>query len=118
MYINPIITGQLDENPFKTEKREYPVDFGNPQEKMYLCKIVIPDGYEIEELPKQKVIMLPGNAAKFAYSVTSTGNTINVMSSFQINKSLFLQTDYPNLREFYNQVVAKQTEQIVLKKKQ
>lgn len=118
MYINPIVTGQLSENPFKTEKREYPVDFGNPQERMYLCKIAIPDGYEIEELPKQKVIMLPGNAAKFAYSVTSTGNIINVMSNFQINKSLFVQTDYANLREFYNQVVAKQTEQIVLKKKQ
>jgi hypothetical protein len=35
----------------------------------------------------------------------------------QINKNLFPQDEYPNLREFYSQVVAKQTEQIVLKKK-
>jgi hypothetical protein len=34
-----------------------------------------------------------------------------------INKTLFAQDEYPNLREFYNQVVAKQDEQIVLKKK-
>ena len=32
-------------------------------------------------------------------------------------RSIFDQTEYPNLREFYNQVVAKQAEQIVLKKK-
>jgi len=35
----------------------------------------------------------------------------------QINKSLFIQDEYPHLREFYNRVVAKQAEQIVLKKK-
>jgi len=34
-----------------------------------------------------------------------------------INKPMFIQVDYPILREFYNHVVAKQAEQIVLKKK-
>jgi hypothetical protein len=33
-----------------------------------------------------------------------------------INKGVFAQDEYPNLREFYNQMVAKQAEQIVLKK--
>jgi hypothetical protein len=35
----------------------------------------------------------------------------------QVNKSLFMQEEYPDLREFYSLVVAKQAEQIVLKKK-
>jgi hypothetical protein len=42
---------------------------------------------------------------------------INITSHLQINKSLFIQDEYPHLREFYTRVVAKQTEQIVLKKK-
>jgi hypothetical protein len=33
-----------------------------------------------------------------------------------INKAMFVQDEYPILREFYNQMIAKQTEQIVLKK--
>ena len=41
------------------------------------------------------------------------GNTLNVVSMLQINKSLFLQDEYPHLREFYNQMIAKQAEQIV-----
>jgi hypothetical protein len=45
------------------------------------------------------------------------GNTLNVVSMMQINKSLFIQTEYELLREFYNQIVEKQAEQIVLKKK-
>ena len=82
-----------------------------------MCKITIPEGYTVDELPQSKVLMLPGNAGKYVYNVANTGNSITLLSNFQINKSLFLQTEYPNLREFYNQVIAKQAEQIVLKKK-
>jgi ATP-dependent DNA ligase len=46
------------------------------------------------------------------------GNTVSVTSNFQINKNLYVQgEEYANLREFYNQVISKQAEQIVLKKK-
>jgi hypothetical protein len=61
--------------------------------------------------------MLPGNAAKYVFNVAQSGNSIVITSNMQINKNLFTQEEYPNLREFYTQVVAKQAEQIVLKKK-
>lgn len=95
----------------------YPVDYGSLKERIYMCKIAIPEGYVIDEMPPNKVISLPGGAAKYTYSVTQVGNKISILSNFQINRNIFIQTDYPNLREFYNQVVAKQAEQIVLKKK-
>ncbi len=117
MYINPFLVLQEDENPFRLEKREYPVDFGSPLEKLYICKIAIPDGYVVDELPQSRLLRLPDNAAKFTYSTTQANNVISVTSSLQINNSLFSQEEYPHLREFYNQVVAKQAEQIVLKKK-
>jgi hypothetical protein len=62
-------------------------------------------------------MMLPGNAARYAYNVAVNGNVVSLTSSFQINKSIFIQTEYQNLREFYAQVVGKQAEQIVFKKK-
>ncbi len=117
LYINPFIESQLVENPFKSEKREYPVDYGSPQDKTYMCKITVPDGYSIDELPQSKVLALPGNAARFLYNVSQLGNTINITSSFQINKAMFVQDEYVNLREFYSQVIAKHAEQIILKKK-
>ena len=117
VYINPFVTSQLQSNPFKLENREYPVDFGSPVEKVYMCKIAVPEGYAIDELPQSKIMTLPGNAARYLFNVAQNGNMISVTSSLAINKNLFLQDEYPNLREFYNQVVAKQAEQIVLKKK-
>jgi len=117
IYLNPFVTSHLTENPFKSESRRYPVDFGSPQETLYTCRISIPDNYVIDELPQTRVIRLPGNAAKYAYSVTQAGNAIMITSNLQINNSLFSQEEYPTLRLFYDQIVAKQSEQIVLKKK-
>jgi hypothetical protein len=117
IYVSPLVATQIEENPFKTEKREYPVDFGAPLDKTYICKIVIPDNYVVDELPQNKVLALAGNAARFSYNVLQMGNTLNITSVFQINKSIIPQDEYLNLREFYNQVVAKQAEQIVIKKK-
>jgi hypothetical protein len=116
MYVNPIVTERLEENIFKSEIRKYPVNLFLPFEKVFVAKILIPNNYQAEELPKAKFISLPNNGGKFAYKVTRTGNTINVTSQLTINKDVFSPEEYPALREFYNQVVAKQTEQIVLKR--
>jgi hypothetical protein len=117
LYFNPLLLQRMDVNPFKLEAREYPVDYGSAFERMYMCRITIPEGYVVDELPKSKVLALPANAGKFTYSINQTGSILNIVCNFQINQSLFSQLDYPNLREFYNQVVAKQAEQVVLKKK-
>ncbi len=117
IYLNPLIGYNFSENPFKLSERIYPVDFGSPFEKMVIGKITLPEGYVIDELPKSKILALPNNMGRFVYSVTTIGNTISYTSSFSINKALFVQNEYPLLREFYTQVVAKQAEQIVLKRK-
>ena len=116
-YINPFVVMQEAENPFKSESREYPVDFGSPLEKIYMCRITIPEGYTVDEMPKPVVLKLPENSARFSYSITQLGNVLSITSNLQINNSLFTQQEYPDLREFYNMVVAKQAEQVVLKKK-
>lgn len=117
LYFNPVLLTRIEDNPFKLESREYPVDYSSPFERIYMGRISIPEGYLVDELPQTKVLALPANAGRFTYSVTQAGNLLNVVCNFQINKSIFTQAEYPNLREFYNQVVAKQSEQIVLKKK-
>jgi hypothetical protein len=117
IYLNPFVVAQVETNPFKLNEREYPVDFGSPIEKVYMCKISLPQGYVVDEMPQAKVIALPGNAGRYMYNISVLGDNISITSNLQINKNLFVQNEYLNLREFYNQVVAKQAEQIVLKKK-
>ncbi len=110
IYINPLLGEQVKENMFKLENREYPVDFGKPIERTVMGKIVIPDGYVVDELPKSKIIVLPNGGGRYTYNITQMGNALNIVSVMHINKSLFLQEEYQYLREFYNQLVAKQAE--------
>jgi hypothetical protein len=117
VYLEPFVINGIKTNPFKSETRKYPVDFGSPEEQMYIFKLTIPENYVIDEAPQSKIFMLPGNAAKYIYNVSVNKNIVTITSIFSINKSLFVQSEYPDLREFYNQVVAKQAEQVVLKKK-
>jgi len=117
MYVNPFLTGQMNQNPFKSEKRTYPVDYGSPQESVYMLQLTVPEGFSVDEMPKSAILALPQNAGKYLFSATQLGNKVNINSTFQINKNTFTQAEYPALREFYNQVIAKQAEQVVLKKK-
>lgn len=118
IYINPIVAAQIVENPFSSETRKYPINFGMAVEKTYMCKLTLPEGYQIDEMPQNKLIALPGGAGRYTYNITQMGNVINLTSTFIVSRVLFGQDEYKPLREFYGQVVAKQAEQIVLKKKQ
>jgi hypothetical protein len=118
IYINPFVATQMVENPFNAEARKYPINFGMAVEKTYMCKITLPEGYQIDEIPQNKLIALPGGAGRYTYNISQMGNVVNLTSTFIITRVLFGQDEYKPLREFYGQVVAKQAEQIVLKKKQ
>jgi hypothetical protein len=117
IYINPVFALRIDENPFKKDEREYPVDFHYPKEIISITRLSIPKEYIIDELPKQSMHMLPNGAGKFIYSCYQSGETITVTTQLVLNNSFFSQEEYLVLKEFYNIITAKQAEQIVLKKK-
>jgi len=116
LMLNPILIGRINANPFKLEKRDYPIDYSYPTSNTYMTTIILPEGYTIEFLPENKKFMLPEKAASFIYSASQSGNNINIVSRFDINKVTFLPEEYLDLKEFYNQVIDAMSKQIILKK--
>ncbi len=116
LYIIPLLFEQLEENPFQIAKREYPIDFGYTREKTIIVNYTIPQGYSVASLPADASLRLPENSASLIRKSTITENKISITYKFSINKSIFLPSEYADLREFYNQVIAKHAEPIVLKK--
>src|SRR6185436_12413230 len=49
--------------------------------------------------------------------VSQSGSTISLRSRVKINRTVFGNDEYENLREFFNMIVNKQNEQIVFLKK-
>lgn len=116
IYLNPLVGHGNTDNPFKVNERLYPVDFASPIDETIITKYTLPAGYVIDEAPKSISVALPNNGGKFTYMVQQEGNMLQVMSRVNINKPVFYAQEYPYLKEFYNQIIAKHAEQIVLKK--
>ncbi|MFK5877870.1 MAG: DUF3857 domain-containing protein [Flavobacteriaceae bacterium] len=118
MYIIPLLFLATDENPFKLDNREYPIDFGTPWQDKIIVSIQIPEGYKIESVPEDMAIGLRDDLGKFIYSVKISGNKIKVTSFFEINSGVISATYYAELKGLFKKLVAKQTEKIVLVKEQ
>lgn len=116
LYFTPVLSDRTTENPFTSPKREFPVDFGSSTSDVYQLVLQIPKGYKVEEVPQNKSFTLPGKGATYYYQVTQTESAIALSTRFTIDKTLYLPSEYQALREFYNTIVAKEAEQIVLKK--
>jgi hypothetical protein len=114
LYIEPLLFLSKHENPFKLAERKYPVDFDAPWKEESRVSIEIPKGYSVEKLPESLEIALPNNLGVFVYKIVKGFNAINVFSSLQVNADIIDPQYYPSLKEFYNQLVLKQSEKIVL----
>jgi len=116
IYMNPTLGEGIATNPFTTEIREFPVDFILPWSSKIINTITIPDGYTIAEMPKNAVISLPDQLGNYRYTIGATGNQIQLMCVVNIRASQIISANYPDIREFYSRIVAKNAEMVVLKK--
>ena len=115
LYVEPVLFESIKENPFRREKREYPVDFTCPLSVRYIATLTLPDAFKVEELPEPCRVVMPDNTASFKFQAVSMGNKIQVVCQYSANKPIYLQNEYPNLKEFYDQMVIKLAEPLVLK---
>lgn len=116
LYFTPVLVDRTTENPFTAPTRTYPVDFGTASTDLYQINLTIPEGYKVEELPQSKAFSLLGKSGSYIYQIRQVDSTITLSTKLTLDKTLFLPSEYEMLREFYNIIVAKESEQIVFKK--
>ncbi|MFH1121449.1 MAG: DUF3857 domain-containing protein [Bacteroidota bacterium] len=116
IYINPCLGAGTNSNPFTTENREFPVDFIIPWSSKIINTMIIPEGYQVAEIPKSAVIVLPDQLGSYKYTIAASGNKVQLMSLIDIRTSQISALNYQDIREFYSRIVEKNAEMIVLKK--
>ena len=114
LYFNPLIFFALKENLFKLDTREYPVDFNYPFSKKLIINYVIPDGYKIESMPDNLRLGLPDELGVFNFVMQQKGNSLQVVCTSEINEAIIPAYYYSALKEYYNKMVQKQNEKVVL----
>jgi len=116
LYLSPLLFIAREENPFKLDTRKYPIDFNYPIKDRYLFSINIPDGYSIETLPESTAFALGDGAGAFRYTITNTNDTIKISFELAINQAFIPASYYDSLKKFFELLVEKENEKVVLVK--
>jgi len=103
-------------NPFKSETREYPIDFVYPIKSRQTFTVTIPEGYAIESIPAPLNIAMPENLGSYRYTIQKTETTVQLVVQYEINKAYISQDYYDVVKDFFKQIVDKEAEKVVLKK--
>jgi hypothetical protein len=119
LYVTPFVEAKENINPFinNNQERQYPIDLGTAIDKRYVTTFVVPEDYEIESVPKNQIYLLQGKAAQYSFSASIAGNKLTIVSNLIFNQTQYPAEQFQELREFYNLIIAKQAEQIVLRRK-
>lgn len=115
LYLSPMLFMAMNENPFKLEQRTYPIDYGFPKKDRYIITIDIPKTHKVESVP-ENVFFKIEDIASFKYLISNTGNKIQLSVEFSINKPLVVASKYDSLKKFYEFLIAKEKEKVVLAK--
>ena len=115
--INPFFFDKIGVNPFKLKERNYLVDFGHPRKLNYAIKLTLPDGYTVENIPKEMQLRLPNKGGRVLLNSKVDGNTIAIYLRINIRKKIYTEQYYFYLKEFYNRIIQAEKSYISLIKK-
>jgi hypothetical protein len=116
-FIRPGFLSKDNKNPFTQEKRTTDIDLGCNQQHIFSLNLDVPEGWEVESFPNNKIIRAPDSSFFYRRVVEKSGNRLYYNYTFEINRALFNSDEYDGVRQFFNLVYSAIEEEIVLKKK-
>lgn len=117
IYLNPMFSQGLKANPFKSAERKYPVEMPYVPDINYTLSMQLPEGYTIEDIPKSTIVKYNDGEGIFQYIVGKQENMLQLRCRVKLGRAQYAPEEYEHLRTFFDMIVKKQAEQIVIKKK-
>lgn len=116
VYLKPLHIFGVQENPFKEEERNYPIDFIYPQTNAYTVTYEIPEGYEVDFLPASKKVVTGSNSISASWYVIKDEKQIKVKFNLDYNIAFIDSKEYHDIKKIFDEVIKFKDERIVLKK--
>lgn len=115
IYVEPFLKEVFSKNPLTQKTRTYPVDITYPVYRIYQSEVVIPEGYKVEFLPANS--SQSDGLFDLDYTTTQNAEKILVSLKYTFKNSLYAPEDYSKVKAFFDRIVKKGSEQVVLVRK-
>jgi hypothetical protein len=99
-------------NIFKSEKREYAVDFTYSYRRDFTSTIEIPEGYDVKSLPSICNVSTP--QMQFSRTETRDGNKLIINASYAFTKAIYPPEEYRELKNSFAQMAKRLNSEIIL----
>lgn len=116
IYLRATVVPFMTQNILTQQERKLPIEFSVPAKHAVTAVITIPEGYEVEELPKAIRMNTCDNGASYLYYAAVSQNVITVRLEYILNRLLFTPVEYPDLHAFFSMMIEKNNSRIILKK--
>lgn len=115
-FFQPFVYATYGKNPFKSDRRAYPVDFGVPVDVSYFVSITLPPNYSVEDLPPSNLVALPNGGGRALINTTQNANKVTLSFVVSLAKPVYSAEEYPALKALFDKIVAYENAVIALKK--
>ena len=105
-------------NPFTSEARFSDIFFGANQKFTQVVNINLPEGYDLESLPKNTTMIMPDTSIIFRRIAQAGDGKFSMRTTIEFKKPFYKVTDYDIFREFFKRFFDLLNEQVVIRKKQ
>ena len=104
----------INKNPFTAETRNLPVELPYKQRETINVALTLPDGWQVEEMPKPIVLKFDGITASIMFR--QSGNQLSTVYKLDIQQTFFTSQQYPDLKAFMEKLVENCKNIIAIKK--
>lgn len=107
----------LENNSFIAENRFTDIDFGYNQSYSLVGRFEIPEGYQVEELPKNMKMIMPDTSISLLRMYDKNEKQVGIRVNLDFKRPVYSVDEYELFQEFYKLLYAALNEQIVLRRK-
>lgn len=118
IYINPFTELPITSNPFTEKERLLPVEFPCRNTFNAYVQLTLPDGWQLEEMPKSVNVSTPDKSAsgRINYGITDD-KTITINFQFRLGNVYYDHQQYDMLRQLFDLFASRGKDMLVIKKK-
>ncbi len=117
VFLNPFIVKFFNKNPFKLQKRTYPIDFGHKNLFVFSMEIDLKDQLRVVEVPEQITLALPNRSGSLIFNIVEKDSKLIVYLKVRFDKAIYGPEYYDALKQFMAKVIEVQNNTLVVLKK-
>ncbi|MBR4721886.1 MAG: DUF3857 domain-containing protein [Muribaculaceae bacterium] len=117
-YVNSLIIPSIEENPFKQENRDLPIEMDFTKQHNFIVSLLLPETMEVVESPQPSKVSMqsfPKNVC--TYRISSESGKVVTNYKFTLDNVVFPASAYSEIKAFWAKVVEYNENMIVIKKK-